>query len=192
MAIKTVTIVDGNNYYFFDCVLRVSKALTGESSTYAMEDGYSSVDNYSNTPNSIEISGIISSAKMITNTAQTTDMGDFLNGIEKLKESGRVFSVTIGRRHQTLQGCLFSSVSYSHTETTGENSAEVSMTISQQRTARAAQIVSTPIPFQAYMDTVAITKEGSGSGESVDINSTSVKKIRADMLNYVTQSEKPK
>lgn len=181
MTVKTIVIVDGRDMYYFDCVVSVSKGMSGEISSYAMEDGYSSVDNYSNNQNTVDISGIISSSKMVTSSNYSTEIGEFLKGMESLKESGRRFNLMIGRLHGILENCLIENLSYSHDQETGENSALVAITIKQQRVARAAEIVATPRAIDPYIDTVSTTKEGSGSGQTMEVDEKTIKSQRDAM-----------
>lgn len=152
----------------------VTHSQAGVSSEYAVEDGTTSSDHYSQKPDTIKFQGQISQftffrpaqnpdGTLKTSAPLPTTLPDYEILMTKLKKSGKYFTCSFSRNLNPMKKCLFSSLNITRSTETGLHALDIDFTIKQTTTALQAGVVATPVPADQYKDMVEEKDKGSGS-----------------------------
>lgn len=169
-----------------DATRGMSNADTGTLTQYKTSSGVTAADHYINEGESITLTGTITDTKGYSSSSRTTL--EFLNGIKALKRSAERYTViwradagqatgdgdVVGR----LTNCLFENIIVSQDGnkgvTSGKYSYNVTLTITQMRVAKQADIITGAVIFPKgtpaagqVADGVSLEKSGSGSTQEV-------------------------
>ena len=147
---------------YLDSVAEVTHTLSGSATQYFVEAGYTVSDHYSQNMDTIQISGVISKAK-IMNGEEVTDSEDFVKTITGLKNSGQPFTVSFSNILTPFKTCVFESLSIKTNTSTGVYAYEIEASITSLRIAQKANTILTPVPLSEFNDVVDPSSEANSN-----------------------------
>lgn len=148
-----------------DATVSVAYSLMGSPTEYLMGNGLNSSDHYTQNPDTISFTGLVSQVKFARRSSGsvTTSLEDFEKGMQALKQSGQFFSCSFSDNLSIKKNCLFTSLRMERNDSTSDKSISVSFTIKQVLQGSQTQVTSLPIPANLYKDVVESKEKGGAS-----------------------------
>ena len=104
-------ITDEGIVYEMDATTDTAYTLTGKTTDSPIEDGESVSDHYVQNPTTVNFTGVITDVISLSSNENKLDTEGFINGLIRLKNSKRTFTVFNTEGLEGVTNCLFTSLS---------------------------------------------------------------------------------
>jgi hypothetical protein len=126
-------IKDGNDVYELSATTDVSVQYSGTPTRFKVEDGSTITDHYTVENAIASFNGVITDIVSLNNIDPTKTPKEYLEGLRRLQQAKRPFTVFVDDKLQPFDNCLFTNIGFDKSLSEGLSGWRVSLSFEQIR-----------------------------------------------------------
>jgi hypothetical protein len=126
-------IKDGNDVYELSATTDVSVQYSGTPTRFKVEDGSTITDHYTVENAIASFNGVITDIISLNNIDPTKTPKEYLEGLRRLQQAKRPFTVFVDDKLQPFDNCLFTNIGFDKSLSEGLSGWRVSLSFEQIR-----------------------------------------------------------